>query len=62
MHDRIPASLVDRYGVTNLWRVRLPGAWRALYTITTMENHVRRVVILWIGTHRQYDRLFGYSK
>lgn len=47
--------------VRNLWRVELPGAWRALYTIASYPGRDMEVVIVWIGDHTEYDRLFGYG-
>ncbi len=46
--------------VTNLWRLPLPEGWRVLYTVEGLGESVTRVVILWIGNHKAYDRLFGY--
>lgn len=45
----------------NLWRAELPGAWRALYTIASYPGRDLEVVIVWVGDHTAYDRLFGYG-
>jgi mRNA-degrading endonuclease RelE of RelBE toxin-antitoxin system len=58
-HARIPRTLQRRYAVTNLWRLPLPGGWRLLYTVLVQEKD-RGILVLWIGTHKEYDRLFGY--
>ncbi len=48
-------------GWQNLYRLELPGGFRALYTVQFVqgEGHVARID--WIGDHKEYDRLFGYS-
>ncbi len=60
--DHISLKLVpDSFsGLRNLWRAELPGAWRALYTIAGYPSRDLRVVIVWVGDHKAYDRLFGY--
>lgn len=59
--DRIPSALEERYACTNLWRLELPGGWRALYTIQTRPGEPTTVSILRILDHGDYDRLLGYS-
>lgn len=46
----------------NLNRLELAHAHRALYTVyydAVEDQH--KVVIEWIGSHKEYDVLFGYS-
>lgn len=59
--DRIPKRLERTYDATNLWRLELPGGWRALYTIMTRADEPTTVSILRILDHTEYDRLLGYS-
>lgn len=59
--DRIPKRLTRTYDASNLWRLELPGGWRALYTIMTRPEEPTTVSILRIIDHGEYDRLFGYS-
>ena len=49
--------------VPNLYRMAaLPEGWRALYTIEAAHDATpARVIIVWLGTHKQYDRLLGYG-
>ena len=55
-----PKYYVDRYGVSNLWRLRLDDHWRMIYTV--IGEQVRIVaIILEVLSHRQYDRRFGYK-
>lgn len=59
--DLIPAELRRRFGVENLWRAELPSGWRLLYTIVSKVDVRPQVRILRILTHKEYDRLLGYS-
>ncbi len=59
--DRIPRDLRRRFGIENLWRAELPGGWRILYTIVSRVDVRPEVRILRILTHKEYDRLLGYS-
>lgn len=46
----------------NLNRLELAHSHRALYTVfydAALDQH--KVVIEWIGSHKEYDTLFGYS-
>jgi len=46
----------------NLSRLELPHAHRALYSAYyDAERDLHKVVIEWIGSHKAYDELFGYS-
>lgn len=57
----IPRELKRRFGVENLWRAELPGAWRSVYTIAAKVDIRPEVRILLILTHKEHDRLFGYA-
>ncbi len=57
----IPPVLKRDYEIDNLWRLELPGGWRALYTIASRPAGMPEVSILRILSHKDYDRLFGYS-
>lgn len=56
--DRIPKRLRV---YANLYRLALPGGWRALYTIRVRKDVPPGVRIVFIGDHKRYDRLFGYK-
>jgi hypothetical protein len=60
--DRIPRRLLPQRfrGLPNFFRLELPGAWRALYTVASHPTEGTQVRIVWIGDHRRYDALFGY--
>jgi hypothetical protein len=45
----------------NLYRCpALPDGWRALYVIDTLRPDQRVVRIVFLGTHKEYERLLGY--
>lgn len=57
--DRWPRSFRNH---PNLNRLELAHAHRALYTVyyeAARDQH--KVVIEWIGSHKEYDVLFGYA-
>lgn len=57
--DRCPRRFREH---PNLSRLELVHAHRALYTVdydAALDQH--KVVIEWIGTHKEYDVLFGDS-
>jgi len=55
----IPVVLKRNYEIDNLWRVELPGGWRALYTIASRPPGRPEVLILRILCHKDYDRGLG---
>ena len=59
--SKIPDSLKKKYGIDNLWRIEFPEGWRGLYTIASRPGKETTVAILRILSHKEYDRLFGYS-
>ncbi len=42
----------------NLFRLELPGGWRALYTVASSPGRGTQVRVVWIGSHKGYERLF----
>lgn len=57
--DRWPRQFRDH---ANLNRLELAHAYRALYSVyydSELDKH--KVVIEWVGSHKEYDTLFGYS-
>jgi hypothetical protein len=58
----IPKRYLEKFGVTNLFRVELPGYWRLLYTLTDGENQVEIIAfVLDMLNHKVYDKKFGYK-
>lgn len=37
----------------------LPGAWRASWTIYSVDGK-ERVTVIFLGTHKEYDRSYGF--
>ena len=59
--NKIPNEYQQKYGITNLFRVELPGAWRMLYTLTDGESEVEIIAfVLDVIDHKKYDKKFGY--
>lgn len=48
-------------GYENLWRLELPNGFRALYSVLGQASGDVIVAVDWIGDHKEYDELFGYS-
>lgn len=58
---KIPKQYVTEYGVTNLWKINLPGYWRIIYTITGNEVEIISILLEFMD-HKAYDKKFGYKK
>lgn len=59
----IPKEYRETYGVSNLFWVNLPSAWRMLYTLTDGESEIEIIAfILDVFDHKEYDKKFGYRK
>jgi len=56
----IPKSLIQKYGLNNLWIYNLPDGWRMLYVLTPSENiEIIAVILDWMN-HKDYERLFNF--
>ena len=59
----IPKEYVEKYGITNLFRVELPNYWRMLYSLTDGENKIEIIAfVLDIINHPIYNKKFGFRK
>ena len=56
----IPKCYLEKYEVTNLWRIDLSDYWRLIYTIQSSEVKIIDFV-LDIVDHKKYDNIFGYK-
>ncbi len=56
---QIPHYYLQKYGVTNLWRIELSNYWRLIYTIQSNEVEIIDFVLDVID-HKEYDKKFGY--
>ena len=58
----IPNEYVERYGISNLFRVELPNYWRMLYTLTNDEQEIEIIgFVLDIIDHKKYNKKFKYK-
>jgi len=56
----IPKSLIQKYGLNNLWIYNLPDGWRMLYVLTPSEEiEIIAVILDWMN-HKDYERLFNF--
>ncbi len=59
----IPKEYIEKYEITNLFRVELPNYWRMLYSLTDDETKIEIIAfILDILNHTTYNKKFGYKK
>jgi len=59
----IPKEYKIKYGITNLFRVKLPKFWRMLYTLTNGNSEIEIIAfILDVIDHKEYDKKLGYKK
>lgn len=61
--DRIRRTLWPKQfkHLPNLFRFDLPDAHRGVYSVLTYPGQEREIRLVWLGNHKRYDRLFGYS-
>ena len=58
--NKIPLYYLNKYDVTNLWRIDLSDYWRLVYTIQSSEVEIIDFVLN-IVDHKKYDKIFGYK-
>lgn len=56
---QVPRGYVQKYGVTNLWKLNLDSYWRLIYTLTG-DQVTLYLIVLEVLDHKKYDRKFGY--
>ncbi|HLC79073.1 MAG TPA: hypothetical protein VJG83_01460 [archaeon] len=62
-HELIPKEYIQKYGITNLFRVELPNYWRMFYTLTNNAGKIEIIAfILEISDHPTYDKRMKYKK
>lgn len=54
-----PKDYIRSYGLTNLYKCNLGGAWRLLYTVY-VESASVKVLAIDFMPHKEYEGLFGY--
>ena len=56
----IPKSLIQKYGLNNLWIYNLQDGWRMLYVLTPSEEvQIIAVILDWMS-HKDYEKLFKF--
>lgn len=55
----IPKLYIQKYGINNLWKYNLPGAWRLIYSLVGTNVEVMAVVLEWFP-HHEYEKRFKY--
>jgi len=61
--NKFPQRLIDKFDITNLFRVELPFFWRMMYSLVQGENKITIIIFIVIITdHKEYNRLFGYRR
>ena len=55
----IPKEYIKKYGVRNLWKYNLPGAWRLVYSIEGKDLRILSIILEWMD-HKTYERRFKY--
>jgi len=59
----IPKEYLQKYEITNLFHVELPGFWRMDYTLTNNEMKIEIIAfVLSITDHDKYNKIYGYKK
>ncbi|MCK5624725.1 hypothetical protein KAI04_02695 [Candidatus Pacearchaeota archaeon] len=55
----IPKEYIKKFGVRNLWKYNLPGAWRLIYNIKGKNLLVFSIILEWMN-HKEYEKRFNY--
>ena len=55
----IPKIYIQKYGINNLWKYNLPGAWRLMYSLVGSEIDIVTILLEWLP-HKEYERRFKY--
>ncbi len=56
---QIPKGYIKKFGVRNVWKYNLPGAWRLMYSIEGKNLMVLSIILEWMD-HKTYERIFKY--
>jgi len=58
----IPKEYINKYQITNLFRVELPNFWRMLYTLEKGETKIEIIAfVIDIVNHKDYNKKFKYK-
>jgi hypothetical protein len=59
--EQIPKFYLEKYGINNLYRLRLDKIRRLCYTLIANEEGSKVVIIEIFLNHKSYDMRFGYK-
>ncbi|MBU2099786.1 hypothetical protein KKG83_02460 [Candidatus Micrarchaeota archaeon] len=66
---QIPKKYLEKYEVTNLWKINLPSYWRMIYTLKQPLREATEIDVLsiWLDVldiidHEKYDKIFRYKR
>jgi len=55
----IPKEYLSKFGIKNVWKYNLPGAWRLIYSLEGKNLIILSIVLEWMD-HKTYERRFNY--
>ena len=59
----IPKEYINKYEISNLFRVELPNYWRMLYSLMDGETKIEIIAfVIDLLDHSNYNKKFGYKK
>jgi hypothetical protein len=59
----IPKEYINKYEISNLFRVELPTYWRMLYSLIDGETKIEIIAfVLDLIDHPTYNKKFGYKQ
>ena len=59
----IPKEYINKYEITNLFRIELPNYWRMLYSLIDGETKIEIIAfVLDLIGHHTYNKKFGYKR
>jgi len=59
----VPKEYINKYEITNLFRVELPNYWRMLYSLIDGETKIEIIAfVLDLIDHPTYNKKFGYKR
>ena len=54
---------INKYQITNLFKVELPNFWRMLYTLEDGDTKIEVIAfVLDLVNHKTYNKKFGYKQ
>ena len=59
----IPKEYINKYEISNLFRVELPNYWRMLYSFIDGETKIEIIAfVIDMMDHSTYNKKFGYKR